>query len=459
VLGTTDEVDEAAHHALARRAATESIVLLKHEGDLLPFGGGPVAVIGELARRPRFQGAGSSRVNPTRVDIPLDELTDALGADRVAFAAGYGLRRPDDDEALLAEAVEVAGAAGTVVCFLGLPAAHESEGFDRADLELPAAQVRLLDAVLAANPAVVVVLVNGSVVRVSSWVDRVPALVECWLGGQAAGGAVADVLTGRAEPGGRLAETVPVRLEDTPSFLTFPGEEGHVRYGEGIFIGYRGHDRLAQPVSFPFGHGLSYTTFDLSDLEVDVSGAVATDDLRVGVTVTVANTGVRAGSHVVQAYVSDPVCSLATPVRELQGFAKVRLEPGARQRATITLGQRAFSHWSTRLARWVVEAGAFTIAVGSSSRDLPLACTIDLDAPSTAPPLDDWSTLHEWRADATGRRLLDEVAGDDPWLADEPAVALFGSMPLRTLAANSAFRLDHERLAEVVERWRAEADR
>ena len=244
-------------------------MLLKNDGDLLPIRAGSVAVIGEFARTPRFQGAGSSQVNPTRVDRAIDELEVALGKDRVQFCAGYVIGDDvEDDERLRQEAVSVAAEVDTVVCILGLPSSYESEGFDRSHMELPDNQVALLEAVLAANSDVVVVLINGSTIRSSHWEQSVPAIVEAWLGGQAAGGAIADVLSGAVNPSGRMAETVPLAFSDVPSSLNFPGDSGHVRYGEGLFVGYRAHDQLGQTVSYPFGHGLSYTTFEYGDVVV-----------------------------------------------------------------------------------------------------------------------------------------------------------------------------------------------
>ncbi len=259
--------DADAHHALAREVAGASIVLLKNDDAVLPLAAGAsVAVIGELARTPRYQGAGSSQINPTRLDNALDEIRTLAGAD-VPFAAGYGDDGAISDE-LVAEAVAAASAAGTVLLFLGVPAALESEGFDRDDIELPAAQLALADAVIAANPRTVVVLSNGGVVRLSGLAERVPAIVEGWLLGQAGGGAVADVLYGAVNPSGRLAETIPVRLADSPAYLDFPGEHSHVRYGEGLFVGYRWYDARELDVAFPFGHGLSYTTFEYADASV-----------------------------------------------------------------------------------------------------------------------------------------------------------------------------------------------
>ena len=227
-------------------------------------------------------------------------------------------------------------------------------------------------------------------------------VLECWLGGQAAGGAVADLLTGAANPSGKLAETIPVRLEDNPSYLNFPGDSQVVRYGEGLFIGYRAYDALDLPVSHPFGFGLSYTSFDVGAPEVSVAGSVEDGDLRVAVTCTVTNTGRRAGAEVVQVYVTDSASTVVRPARELKGFARVELEPGASGEARVELDTRAFSFWSTVLGRWVVEAGEFVLHVGTSSRDLPHAHSLDLDAPSIAPPLTRDSTLHEWLADPRG---------------------------------------------------------
>ena len=277
------------HHVLARRAAAQSAVLLKNDDRLLPIeGAGSVALIGAFATAPRYQGAGSSQVSPTSVDSPLDELRAALPAGvELSHAAGFALDGGHDDAgggttggitgetgALASEAVDVARAADTVVLLLGLPDSAESEGFDRTHLDLPADQVALLEAVSEVNDRVVVVLANGSVVRTSAWEHLAGAVLECWLGGQAAGGGLADLLTGAANPSGKLAETIPVRLEDTPSHLNFPGDSQVVRYGEGLFIGYRAYDALGQYVSHPFGFGLSYTTFELDAPQVEVTGSV-----------------------------------------------------------------------------------------------------------------------------------------------------------------------------------------
>jgi beta-glucosidase len=456
VLDLDEEFDAERNHALARAAAAESVVLLKNDDRILPLASGSrIAVIGEFARTPRFQGAGSSQVNPTKVENALDELRAAFG--EVTFAAGYGIGDTSADEVLRAEAVDVAAAAETVVMLIGLPGADESEGFDRTHMKLPANQIAALHAVRAANRKVVVVLVNGSTVELGEVLPHARGVVEAWLGGQAAGGAIADVLSGKVNPSGRLAESVPHRLEDNSSYLNFPGDSRVVRYGEGLFIGYRGYDATRTDVAFPFGFGLSYTTFATSDLDVAVSGSVTAGDLAARVTVTVSNIGPVAGAEVVQVYVRDVEASVARPVRELKGFAKVALEPGESRQVTVDLDQRAFSFWSELLGKWVVEAGEFSIEVGRHSRDLPLTRTIAVDAPSIAPPLTADSTLHEWMADEQGLALIKEAvaAGQHDPTRDAELVSVIGTMPMSTLAAFEGMSIDHDTLDKLVERRHA----
>jgi beta-glucosidase len=440
------------HHALARRAAQESAVLLKNNGNVLPLEpepGSTVAVIGEFARTPRYQGAGSSQVNPTRLDVALDELQSALaGRAEVRFAAGFGIGTADDDEQLLQEALELASGADHVVVFLGLPGEDESEGFDRTHIDLPVNQLVLLHALAEVHDRLIVILANGGIVRVSTWDDRVAAILECWLSGQAAGGAAVDLLLGVANPSGKLAETIPVRLQDNSSYLNFPGEEGIVQYGEGIFIGYRAYDTLVQPVSYPFGFGLSYTSFRIEDVSVSVAGSVAGGDLAVTVAASVTNTGQRAGAEVVQVYVGDIEASVARPLRELKGFVKVHLEPGETQQVSCQLDERAFAFWSRRFQQWVVESGEFTIAVGSSSRDLVATETITLDAPRLSLPLGPDSTLHEWLADERGREQL--TKRDVRLLQDPELIKVIGTMPMHTLAAFEGMALSHDELEQLI---------
>ncbi|MCR8693753.1 glycoside hydrolase family 3 C-terminal domain-containing protein [Rhodococcus pyridinivorans] len=420
--------DADAHHALAREVAGQSIVLLRNENDLLPLAADAnVAVIGELARTPRYQGAGSSRIEPTCLDNALDEMRLLSGRD-VPFAAGYALDG-SDSAALVEEAVALAGKAEIAVVFLGVPAELESEGFDRDDLELPHSQIALLDAVLVANPNVVVVLSNGGVVRLSGFAHRVPAIVEGWLLGQAGGGAVADVLYGRVNPSGRLAETVPIRLEDTPAHTNFPGEHGHVRYGEGLFVGYRSYDARRLEVSFPFGHGLSYTTFEYADAAVDSDG-----DLTVHVTVT--NIGERAGAEVVQVYVGVPDSSVARAPRELKGFTKVRLEPGESQRVAVHVRRDDLAYWDTRVDSWVVEGGTYSIEIGASSRDIRQTLTVDVKGDAVRVPLTMESSLGELFQNPEAAEIVLQAFGSmggDVGI-DESVLKMAASMPLGRLA-------------------------
>jgi len=444
--------DPDDHHALARRAGHESAVLLKNTGNVLPLQpekGSTVAVIGEFARTPRFQGAGSSQVNPTKVDVALEELQSALaGRAEVQFAAGFGLGATDNDEHLLQEAVDLARLADHVLVFLGLPGEDESEGFDRTHIDLPANQLVLLHALAEVHDRLIVILANGGVVRVSTWDDKVAAILECWLSGQAAGGAAVDLLLGVANPSGKLAETIPARLQDNSSYLNFPGEEGIVNYGEGVFIGYRAYDTLIQHVSYPFGFGLSYTTFRIDDVNVSVTGSVADDDLAVEVTASVTNVGQRAGAEVVQVYVGDVEASVARPLRELKGFVKVHLEPGETQQVSCQLDERAFAFWSRRFGQWVVESGEFMIAVGNSSRHLAATETITLDAPRLSLPLGPDSTLHEWLEDDRGRELL--TKRDIRLLQDPELIKVIGTMPMHTLAAFQGMALSNDELQELV---------
>jgi beta-glucosidase len=433
-------VDLAAHHALAREVAADCAVLLKNDRDLLPLrpvAGDTIAIIGEFARTPRYQGAGSSQVNPAHLDVPLEELRRSAPVGvRLEFAEGAE------------EAVTLAARATTAVVFLGLPAGDESEGADRQHMDLPAEQVALLARVAEVNRDVIVVLANGSAVDVTSWDSHAGAILETWLSGQAAGGAVADLLFGAVNPSGRLAETLPVRLHDNPAHLNFPGGEGHVRYGEGVFVGYRGYDILERDVAYPFGHGLSYTTFGYHDLAVTV-----TDEAELLVTCTVVNTGDRHGKEVVQLYAGAPPSPVARPVRELKAFAKVDLPPGAGETVTFQLDARDLSYWSVRHGRWVVQGGVHQIAVGASSRDLRLSATVDV--PGTALPsrLTADSTLREWLADSEGATALVEAVGSSKGIfADPESQIVLGDFPLTTLTVFPGLGIDRAVLEQLSRR-------
>ncbi|MFP3465320.1 glycoside hydrolase family 3 C-terminal domain-containing protein [Leifsonia sp. SIMBA_070] len=390
-------LDVDAHHALAREAASRSIVLLKNDAPeqggqpLLPLRAGQsLAVIGAFAEKPRYQGAGSSMIRPTRLDDALTSIR--VAAHDVTYAPGFSLAADAAEEEtarLRGEAVSAAAAADVAVVFAGLPARLESEGYDREDIDLPAEQLALIDAVVAANPRTVVVLSNGGVVALP-FAGRVPAMVEAWLLGQAGGSATADVLFGAVNPSGKLAETIPNRLEDTPAFLDFPGEEGHVRYGEGLFVGYRWYDARRMDVAFPFGHGLSYTTFGYGEATV-----TAVDGGDVEVRVTVTNSGDRAGREVVQVYTSLPGSAVQRPTRELKGFASLELAPGESRDVAIRLRRADLAYWHVRAERWVVEGGEYVVEVGASSRDLRSRATVAVAGDELRLPLTRESSLGE----------------------------------------------------------------
>ncbi len=424
-------VDTAAHHQLAREAARESMVLLANDGVLPLADRAKVALIGEFARTPRFQGGGSSKVNATTVE----RLTETLASRRrVTFAPGF-LLSGEPDDALVDEALAAAEASDVVVLCLGLPDAEETEGQDRTHLRIPDVQLALLAELTEVGRPIVVVLSNGASVEVTPWLDSCNALIEGWLGGQAGALALADVLAGDAEPSGRLPETLAVRLADHPSALMFPGEAGRVDYGEGVFVGYRGFDAVDREVAFPFGFGLGYTTFSYDKLVVKVTGTPASRDLRVSVQATVTNTGERAGCDVVQVYVGNAPASVPRPPRELRAYAKVRLEPGESRTVSLPLDARAFSFWSEVHDRWVVESGLYTIEAGPHSRDLPLVQELKLDVPALRVKLHAESTIAEWMADEQAwAALMARVPGSGSFALSEEVLAVVAGQPLRRFA-------------------------
>lgn len=421
-------VDAQAHHELAREAARRSIVLLRNDADVLPLHrDASVAVVGLFATSPRYQGGGSSHVTATRVDVPLDEIR-ARAAGEVTFAA--------DREA----AVRAAATSDAAVVFLGLDESAESEGFDRTDIELPATQLDTLAAVLAVQPRTAVVLVHGGVLRLQP--VAAPAMLDAALGGQGGGAAIADVLYGLANPCGKLAETVPVRLQDCPGYLNFPGESGHVRYGEGIFVGHRWYDARDLDVTFPFGHGLSYTTFAYSDLQVSADGD------GISATVCITNTGSRAGREVAQFYIAVPGSRVARPPRALAAFATVDLEPGRWSRARVHLDRDDLAYWDTRADRFVLEPGDYRVDVGSSSRDIRARATVTVPGEVVDAPLTLQSTLAEVAADpAALQRLLALLGADATALGADPAIAaMMANVPVGRLVSLLGGALTREQL-------------
>ncbi|MFC0672656.1 glycoside hydrolase family 3 C-terminal domain-containing protein [Brachybacterium hainanense] len=419
--------DVATHHAVALEAARRAIVLLENDG-ILPLSedAAGLAVIGDFAQTPRYQGAGSSHVNPTRLSSALDAIRDIVGD--VPFARGFVPGSEADAEALREEALDLARGAGTVLLFLGLGEDVESEGYDRTDMDLPAAQERLLQDVIDVSDRVVVVLSNGSAIRLSPQLRSASAVLEAWLLGQAGGEATADILFGRVNPSGKLAETLPLRLEDTPSYLHFPGESSRVHYGEGLFVGYRGFDALGTEVAYPFGYGLSYTTFAYADLAV----AAEADGLALEVTVT--NTGSRAGREVVQAYVSVPSSRLVRAPRELKGFGDVELEPGASARLRIAIPGTELQHWDVRADDWAVEAGTYRVEVGASSRDLRCRAEVELAGDERAHPATMSTTVGELLALPGGAEAIGTLLAAGAPEGEEGAGGLFDDPEMRKMA-------------------------
>jgi len=372
------DADYEAHHELAWRAAAESIVLLKNAGGVLPLdpeNSGRITVIGSFAKTPRYQGVGCSIVNPRKLLSPLDEITKV--ADEVTYADGYD-ESHETNEKLLSEAREASQGADAVILFAGLPEEVETETHDRTDYRLPESHLTVIDVVAEACDRVVVVLQNGSAVAVQPWIDDVEAIVEAWLGGEAGGGAVTDVLFGRVSPSGKLAITFPERIEDSPGYANFPGENGKHVYQEGVFVGYRYYEKREIQPSFPFGYGLSYTDFEYSDLAL--SSEKITDEDNLVVSFKVENTGNMAGKEIAQIYVAPHGSRLKRPPKELKGFEKVHLQPGESKKVTLELSRRDFAYYDDAFGEWVVESGRYSIAVGASSADIRLDKDVEMDS-------------------------------------------------------------------------------
>ena len=364
--------DEKAHHELAQRAAAESIVLLKNEGGILPLKHSKkVALIGDFALTPRYQGAGSSMVNPTKVDS-LKDAMEAAELDMVGYCAGYE-RSGKPNKAYLDEAVSQAKMADVVLLCIGLDESSESEGLDRTHIGIPAVKKQLLDAVTAVNHNVVAVVSAGSVIE-TDWVEQCKAVVHGYLGGQAGASAMLEVLTGWQNPCGKLAETIPLRYEDTPAARHFPGKKQNAEYREGLYVGYRYYETASKAVRYPFGYGLSYTTFAYSDLKVNADK----------VTFTITNTGSVAGAEIAQLYVAKPDATVFRPAKELKGFTKVFLKAGESKTVTIPLNDKTFRYWNVATDCWEVEGGSYQLLVGANVQDIRLTAEITL--PGTGAP-------------------------------------------------------------------------
>jgi beta-glucosidase len=464
--------DLKQHHELARRVASESMVLL-HNQNFLPLDPRRplrVALLGAFAKEPRYQGAGSSQIRPTElanVYTALAGLTE--GGWQTTYAPGY-LPDGSTTEALLSDASRKAQNADLALVFAGLPDSYESEGFDREDLALPNGHDRLIEAVAGAQPNVGVVLMNGSAVMMP-WATRVKAILEAGLGGQAGGEAIADAIVGRTNPSGKLGETFPMRIEDTAAFLDFPGVEGEARYGERVFIGYRYHDRRRVAPLFPFGYGLSYTTFGYSNLMITPARAAEAErGVLYSVSITVKNTGSRAGKEIVQLYVSERKSRVPRPLKELRHFAKLALEPGESRPVRFELRERDFAYYDIRLHDWVVDSGIFNVLVGGSSQGPFLTDNVSLEVERRYPPLTRESMLKDFAehpaAQPIYRPLLDGLialfSGTPEALTLTPeqrkardmAEAFLSELPVWKLPLMSQGRFTDEQLEELLARVR-----
>lgn len=436
-------------HEKARTVEEECIVLLKNEDSILPLSGNmKAAFIGKYAETPRYQGGGSSHINSFKVESALEAargLEESAGIE-VSYAKGFDDIKDETDEALLKEAVENAKNADAAVIFAGLPDNFESEGYDRKHMRMPDCQNRLIEAVTEVQPNVIVVLHNGAPVEMP-WLSKVKAVVEAYLGGQAVGGAVVNILYGRTNPSGRLAETFPVRLNDTPCYLTYGGEHDKSAYTEGVFVGYRYYTSKDMPVLFPFGYGLSYTTFEYSNLVLDKKEIKESEKLCVSVDVT--NTGKCAGKEVVQLYVSAKDSKVIRPVRELRAFDKIALNPGETKTVRFELDARAYTYWNMDIHNWHVESGNYEIQIGKSASEIVLKENVKVESGTVIPKEYNMnSTMGEILADPKGKAILEQAMGalsggmvpdtmaeDDGGgaISKEMMEAMMDGMPLRQL--------------------------
>lgn len=379
-------VDNKAQHALARKVAAQSMVLLKNEENILPLQkGATVALIGEMAKKPRYQGAGSSLINPVKLDNAVDAF--CLDGWDILYARGYDSKSNAPDVDLLNEAAGVAARADVAVVFVGLTDDFESEGFDRAHMSMPRSHNTLVRTVAEANPNTVVVLAGGAPVTIP-WADSVKAILNSYLGGEAGAAAVKDILTGDVNPCGKLAETYPVCEHSAPCCENFPGNPATVEYRESIYIGYRYYEKAQKKVRFPFGHGLSYTSFQYSDLRIDRTEFA--DNERVTLSFRIKNTGETDGAEIAQIYVADKESTVFRPVKELKAFKKVFLKAGEEKRISLSLGKRAFAYYNVMIHDWHVESGEFEILVGASSADIRLRGTVHIESTNPDAPIPDY---------------------------------------------------------------------
>ncbi len=455
--------DKNADHALAVDIASQCMVLLKNDDRILPLQKNrKIAFIGKFAEKPRYQGSGSSHINSFKV---TNALTAAEKYADVSYAQGYSTDGDIINTDLINEAVELAKNSDTAVIFAGLTDLFESEGFDRKHMSLPECQNELIRRVAAVQPDTVVVLHNGSPVEMP-WIENVKGILETYLGGQGVGEAVCDILFGRINPSGKLAETFPKKLSDNPSFLNFPGEGDTVRYNEGIFVGYRYYDYKDMDVLFPFGHGLSYTTFSYSDLKLYAKNITDRDSLTLSVTVR--NTGHVAGREVVQLYVRDVESSVIRPVKELKGFEKIELAPGESKVIVFTLDKRAFSFYNEKTHDWFVESGDFEIMIGSSSRDIKLSSSIHVESNDKVPFIcTPDTTMGDIMKLKNGVKYIEKLVGefgknlegDGAELGEATRLMMEAQMrdnPLHVMVSFSDETITHEEIAAICDKVNAD---
>lgn len=426
------------HHELARKIAGECMVLLKNEEKILPLKKEEnIAVIGELATKVRYQGGGSSHINPTKVDNAYEEIVNFAGPENVRYARGYDLSIDDTIYDLAEEAKKLAIEADKVILFIGLPERYESEGFDRTHLNIPKNQYNLVKTLKSVNENIVVILSNGSPIEMP-FVSDVKAILEAYLTGQASGKAICDILYGEVNPSGKLAETFPLKLSDNPSYLNFPGEVDKVEYKEGIFVGYRYYDKKAMDVLFPFGYGLSYTNFEYSNLKISKNEIDDTE--KVTVSVNIKNIGDVFGKEIVQLYIRDKESSVIRPEKELKGFEKIGLEPGEEKEVTFILNKRSFAYYNVDLGDWHVESGEFEILIGKSSREIVLKEVITVNTTSPIKTIVTKNTAlgdisHLPEVQQIMDAMIQSFGGDTSGLGEGNMFAeMMKFMPLRALA-------------------------
>ena len=463
--------DKEEDHKLAAKIEAESMVLLKNEGVLpLPTQGKKIAFIGKFAEAPRFQGGGSSHINSFKITGALEAVKEVA---QVTYAQGYDIKEDVIDQDMLNQAVETAKEADVAVIFAGLPDAFESEGYDRSHMRMPQCQNTLISEIAKVQENVVVVLHNGSPVEMP-WADEVKGILEAYLGGQAVGQAEVDVLFGKANPCGKLAETIPYKLADNPSYLNFPGDGQTVAYKEGVFVGYRYYDTKEMPVRYPFGYGLSYTTFEYSDLQLSADRIKDTDTLKV--TLKVKNTGDRAGKEIVQLYVADKTGAACRPVKELKNFVKVELQPQEEKTVEMELDKRSFAWYNTQIHDWYAASGEYEILAAASSRDIRLKKTVYVESTTELPIHVHMNTtigelLENPRTKAVIEGMTDSLiqhmggsSGDEEEesaaseaISKEMSLKMMENSPLRTL--RSFMGMSTEEIKELIEKLQAAADK